>query len=104
MKLSLLPALVFLGMFVHSMQSSTSHAENQERTLVIIKPDGVQRGLIGEVFKRCERKGFKMVAVKVLHVSVIILFIIANSLFFQCAMYTSKTGNTRTNSRAILTL
>ena len=36
----------------------------QEKTLVIIKPDGVQRTLIGEVIKRIERVGFKLVALK----------------------------------------
>ena len=36
----------------------------QEQTLVIIKPDGVQRSLIGEVIKRIERVGFKLVAIK----------------------------------------
>jgi len=35
-----------------------------ERTLVVIKPDGVQRGLIGEVIKRYERTGLKLVGVK----------------------------------------
>ena len=33
----------------------------QERTLVIIKPDGVQRGLIGEIIGRLERRGLKIV-------------------------------------------
>lgn len=36
----------------------------QERTFVIIKPDGVQRSLIGEVIKRYERVGLKLVAMK----------------------------------------
>lgn len=35
-----------------------------ERTLLLVKPDGVQRGLIGEIFSRFERKGLKIVAVK----------------------------------------
>ena len=30
----------------------------------MVKPDGVQRGLIGEIIKRFEQKGFKMVAMK----------------------------------------
>jgi len=38
----------------------------KERTLVIIKPDGVQRTLIGEIIKRYERTGLKMVAMKML--------------------------------------
>ena len=36
----------------------------KERTLVLVKPDGVQRGLIGEVIKRFEQKGLKIVAMK----------------------------------------
>ena len=35
-----------------------------ERTFVAIKPDGVQRGLVGEVLGRFERKGFKLIALK----------------------------------------
>ena len=38
----------------------------KERTLVIIKPDGVQRGLVGEIIKRIERAGLKLVAMKML--------------------------------------
>ncbi len=37
-----------------------------ERTLVIIKPDGVQRSLIGEIVKRYERSGLKLIAMKML--------------------------------------
>ncbi len=37
-----------------------------ERTFIMIKPDGVQRGLIGEVIRRLERKGLKIVAMKML--------------------------------------
>lgn len=39
-----------------------------ERTLVLIKPDGVQRGLIGEVIKRFENCGLKIVAMKLVKV------------------------------------
>ncbi len=35
-----------------------------ERTFVAIKPDGVQRGLVGEILSRFERKGFKLVGLK----------------------------------------
>jgi len=38
----------------------------QEKTLVIVKPDGVQRGLVGEVIKRYEQVGLKLVAIKML--------------------------------------
>jgi nucleoside-diphosphate kinase len=37
-----------------------------ERTLVIVKPDGVQRGLISEVLGRFERRGFRLVALKLM--------------------------------------
>ncbi len=40
-----------------------------ERTFVMVKPDGVQRGLIGEVVSRIERKGMKIVAMKMLHIT-----------------------------------
>lgn len=35
-----------------------------ERTLVLVKPDGVARGLVGEVIARIERKGFRLVALE----------------------------------------
>lgn len=44
-------------------------ADQKERTFIAIKPDGVQRGLIGEIIKRFEQKGFKLVAMKMVHVS-----------------------------------
>ena len=40
-----------------------------ERTFVMIKPDAVQRGLIGEIIHRFERRGLKIVAMKFMHVS-----------------------------------
>ncbi|MBI5967226.1 MAG: nucleoside-diphosphate kinase [Deltaproteobacteria bacterium] len=40
-----------------------------ERTLSIIKPDGVARGLIGEVVRRFENAGLKIVAMKMVHMS-----------------------------------
>jgi len=40
-----------------------------ERTLTIIKPDGVAKGLIGEVIKRFEGAGLKIVAMKMIHLS-----------------------------------
>jgi len=40
-----------------------------EKTLVLVKPDGIQRGLIGEVILRLERRGLKLIAAKFLWVS-----------------------------------
>jgi len=40
-----------------------------ERSLVIVKPDAVQRGHVGEILRRLERKGLKIVGLKMVHVS-----------------------------------
>lgn len=45
------------------MTDKTMHLK-REKTFVIIKPDGVQRGLMGEILKRFERTGLKVVGVK----------------------------------------
>lgn len=39
-----------------------------ERTLVLVKPDGVQRGLVGEIISRLERRGLKLAALKLMAV------------------------------------
>lgn len=41
-----------------------------EKTFVLVKPDGVQRGLIGEILSRLEKRGLKLVAAKFLQVPV----------------------------------
>ena len=38
-----------------------------EKSLVLIKPDAIQRGLAGEIISRLEKKGLKIVAMKMLH-------------------------------------
>ena len=40
-----------------------------ERSLVLVKPDGVQRALVGEVISRLERRGLRLVAAKLIQVS-----------------------------------
>jgi len=40
----------------------------KERTFVMVKPDGVQRGLVGEIISRFEKKGLKIVAMKLVSV------------------------------------
>lgn len=37
-----------------------------ERTFLAVKPDGVQRGLVGEIIRRFEQKGFKLVGLKLM--------------------------------------
>jgi len=38
----------------------------RERSFIMIKPDGVQRGLVGEIIKRFEQKGFKLIAIRMM--------------------------------------
>lgn len=40
-----------------------------ERTLLLIKPDGLQRALVGEIISRLERKGLKLVGIKMLRLT-----------------------------------
>lgn len=40
-----------------------------ERTLIIIKPDGVQRGLVGEIIRRFEARGLRIIGMKFMQVS-----------------------------------
>merc|ERR1712048_520700 len=42
---------------------------NRERTFIMLKPDAVQRGLVGDIIKRFEQKGFKLVTMKMMHAS-----------------------------------
>lgn len=48
---------------------SSAMAEARERTFIMVKPDGVQRGLVGKIIKKFEQKGFKLVAMKFMWVS-----------------------------------
>lgn len=40
-----------------------------ERTLILVKPDGVQRGLMGEIVRRFEQRGLKLIGMKFLQMS-----------------------------------
>ncbi|KAF8270346.1 nucleoside diphosphate kinase [Lactarius quietus] len=42
-------------------------ANNRERTYIMVKPDGVQRGLVGDIIGRFEKRGFKLIALKLVH-------------------------------------
>merc|ERR1712008_568091 len=53
-----------------SNPKTSKMAGNRERTFIMLKPDAVQRGLVGEIIKRFEQKGFKLVAMKMMHASV----------------------------------
>jgi nucleoside-diphosphate kinase len=43
--------------------------KNMERTLIIVKPDGVQRGLTGEIIRRFEARGLRIIGMKFMQVS-----------------------------------
>lgn len=58
-----LPVALALPAAVYMLQEEV-HATELERTFIAIKPDGVQRGLIAEIISRFERKGYKLVAIK----------------------------------------
>jgi nucleoside-diphosphate kinase len=45
----------------------------EEKILIIIKPDAIMRGLVGEVFTRFERKGFKIIGTKMIELGDILL-------------------------------
>merc|ERR1712228_321460 len=51
------------------LDNTSKMAGNRERTFIMLKPDAVQRGLVGEIIKRFEQKGFKLVAMKMMHAS-----------------------------------
>ncbi|KAL3499220.1 hypothetical protein ACH5RR_038313 [Cinchona calisaya] len=57
--------LLALPAAAYMLTEQEAHAAEFERTFIAIKPDGVQRGLIAEIISRFERKGFKLVAIKV---------------------------------------
>jgi len=57
--------LAFLAIF---SSFSPAMAQTRERTFIMVKPDGVQRGLIGEIISRFEKKGLKLVAMKFMQV------------------------------------
>jgi len=40
-----------------------------ERTLIIVKPEGVQRGIVGNVITRFEQRGLKLVGLKLMHIT-----------------------------------
>jgi nucleoside-diphosphate kinase len=43
-------------------------ADVNERTFIMIKPDGVHRGLVGDIIRRFEQRGYKLVALKMIQV------------------------------------
>ncbi|XP_016377305.1 nucleoside diphosphate kinase A-like isoform X1 [Sinocyclocheilus rhinocerous] len=79
-----------------SLSSDTDFSGIKERTLVAVKPDGVQRRLIGEVIKRFEQRGFRLVGLKMLQASDKLLAQHYVSLqrkpFYSCLLYYMTSG------------
>lgn len=63
--LSGLPAALLCG----RRSASTGVPDLRERTLIAVKPDGVQRRLVGQIIQRFEQRGFKLVGLKMLQAS-----------------------------------
>jgi Nucleoside diphosphate kinase len=60
---------IFIVLLCITVNITTDNMSNTERSFLMIKPDGVQRGLVGDIIKRFEAKGFKLVAMKFMWVS-----------------------------------
>jgi nucleoside-diphosphate kinase len=54
---------------IKKAKSEKKEIEIMEKSLVLIKPDAIQRGLAGEIISRLEKKGLKIVAMKMLHMN-----------------------------------
>ncbi|XP_065171943.1 nucleoside diphosphate kinase-like [Atheta coriaria] len=54
----------FLTVFFLVSRGIRAMSGNSERTFIMIKPDGVHRGLVGKIVQRFEEKGFKLVSMK----------------------------------------
>ena len=74
--LRMILTLAHLLSFIYSftgLQQKKSDNMASERSYIMIKPDGVARGLVGEIISRFEKRGFKLVAMKLKKVAVLII-------------------------------
>jgi hypothetical protein len=62
---------IFLCFSLNNPNHENKIMANSERTFIMCKPDAVHRGLVGEIIKRFEAKGFKLVAMKFMWVRII---------------------------------
>ncbi|XP_072224315.1 nucleoside diphosphate kinase 3 isoform X2 [Leuresthes tenuis] len=58
---------LFMSIFAYVFQSGWTGVN--ERTFIAVKPDGVQRKLVGEIVRRFEKRGFKLVGLKLMQAS-----------------------------------
>lgn len=62
-------AAVSAGAAATAAATSVAMADKNERSYIMLKPDAVQRGLVGEIITRFERRGFKLVGLKLVQPS-----------------------------------
>jgi hypothetical protein len=58
---------IHLPAFLSSDSKPASRPANAERSFIMVKPDGVQRNLVGKIIARFEDRGYKIVAIKMVH-------------------------------------
>merc|ERR1711976_999150 len=58
-----------MGGLCTTFEKMVKEEQTVERTFIAVKPDGVQRGLVGEIMSRFEKKGLKLVACKLIQVT-----------------------------------
>ncbi|XP_018528256.1 nucleoside diphosphate kinase, mitochondrial isoform X1 [Lates calcarifer] len=63
------PTALLGGHRAAGLRSRSTLPNVRERTLIAVKPDGVQRRLVGQIIQRFEQRGFKLVGLKMLQVS-----------------------------------
>lgn len=61
-----------LSLLVSSLSANLTNENTLERTFILLKPDSVHRGLVGEIIERFEDEGFKLVALKFVQVSYLV--------------------------------
>merc|ERR1711915_618503 len=65
----LVSLLSLISVIARKITPESIMSATRERTFIAVKPDGVQRGLIGEIIKRFEAKGFKLAGMKFMKAS-----------------------------------
>lgn len=77
-------------------------ADATERSFIMIKPDGVQRGLVGDIIRRFEQRGYKLVALKLIQVrfsSNRVSIVNTNDFLFRPHVLYSKATTKNTKAR-----
>ena len=65
--LSILVGFALTPSHHHQQLTFSMPSDIRERTFIMVKPDGVQRALVGNIISRFEVRGFKLIAMKMIH-------------------------------------